>query len=127
MNRTRLFCAASVMTLALLTPAVAAPPDVLPGLDALRDGRFEEAQAGFSRIAAAAPSQPEGPFFEAFQIWWRLIDHPDDTALRLSMEERLGAAAQTAMQMADGSDPAERQRGLLFEGVAQMLDAQSKA
>src|SRR5262245_7573114 len=127
MNITRLFSLTSAISLALVSAAAGAPPDVSPGLDALRQGRFEEAEVGFARITAAAPAAPEGPFFEAFQLWWKLIDHPDDAALRLSMEERLASAAKSATLLVDDPDPSSRRRGLVFQGVAQMLDAQSKA
>jgi len=108
-------------------PLTAAVPDLHPGLVALRDGRFEEARACFARLSQTAPQSPEGPFFEAFEIWWRLIDRPEDATLRLSMEERLAEAGRRARLLQASQDPDERQRGLVFFGVSQLVDAQSKA
>src|SRR5215510_6186436 len=99
MCRTVLFSMAFTLAATVESPAAASAPDVRPGLEALRLGRFEQARQSFAQISAADPEAPEGPFFEAFHTWWRLIDHPEDDALRQSMEERLVEAARRARLM----------------------------
>ncbi|HZI94002.1 MAG TPA: tetratricopeptide repeat protein [Patescibacteria group bacterium] len=107
--------------------AVVTVPDVTPGIEALRAGRFDAARDAFAAITARDTQAPEGPFFQAFHLWWRLVDHPEDQALRQAMEERLSESARRASLLMDTPDPADRQRGELFQGVSMMLDAQSQA
>src|SRR5262245_4088983 len=112
MRRTALFSLTYALLLATAT-ARAEPPDVRGGLELLRAGRFEAARRSFERITRSDPEAPEGPFFEAFHLWWRLIDHPDDAATRLAMEERLAEAARRARALLDAPGGAERQRALV--------------
>ncbi|HEY3174404.1 MAG TPA: tetratricopeptide repeat protein [Candidatus Polarisedimenticolia bacterium] len=110
-------------------PAPAGVPDVLPGLEALRAGRFEEARGRFERITASNAAAPEGPFFEAFQLWWRLLElSADDQSkeLRLKMEERLKEAALRARALAVRDEGGAKERGLVFTGIAMFLEAESK-
>ena len=39
--------------------------------EALRQGRFAQAGDRFALISRESPLAAEGPFFEAFLIWWR--------------------------------------------------------
>ena len=104
------------------------PPDVATGLEALRQGRFDEAGRWFDRVAFEAPAAPEGPFFQAFQIWWRLLDDPDDGgALRTRMEDRLEESARLAEVLTGSTDRQVRERGYVFAGVSRLLQAQSLA
>lgn len=127
MRRSILFSATFALLTCAAEPARAAAPDVQPGLSALRLGRFEQARISFAQITAADPTAPEGPFFEAFQLWWRLIDHPDDAALRVAMEERLNEAARRGRLMLASQDRVEDERALVFQGVSQLLIAQSRS
>ncbi len=103
-------------------------PEVAPGLEALREGRFDEAGRWFDRVASQTPGAPEGPFFQGFQIWWRLLDDPDDTgALRTRMEGRLEESARLAENLAGSTEQEVRERGLVFAGVSRLLEAQSLA
>jgi len=103
-------------------------PTLAPGLESLRDGRLEEAGERFDGIAAAFPSEPEGPFFQAFRLWWRLVDKPkNQSSLRLRMEERLEEAARRAQELASSRDERTALHGLVFRGASLLLEAQSKA
>ncbi|MFQ5700727.1 MAG: hypothetical protein ACE5HU_02670, partial [Acidobacteriota bacterium] len=118
----------AVTLLATGLPTVAAVPDVQPGLEALRSGRFEDARVLFDRIAAQEAAAPEGPFFQAFDLWWRLLDEPADAdALRRRMEDFLEEATRRADRMRSARDEATRERGLVFSGVSMLLSAQSLA
>jgi len=113
---------------ALSAPVLAQPPDVGPGLQALRSGRFEEAERSFARLSHESPADPEGPFFQAFEMWWKLLDRSHDRPeLRLRMEERLEEASERARVLQSAPDRDDQERGLVFFGVARLLDAQSKA
>ena len=127
MNKIALFSLVYVVLPWHAAVASATVPDVTPGIDALRSGRFDMARDTFAQITSRNSQAPEGPFFEAFHLWWRLADHPEDLALRQAMEERLSEAARRARLLMDADDQADRQRGELFQGVSMMLDAQSKA
>lgn len=103
-------------------------PEVAPGLEALREGRFDEAGRWFDRVTSQAPGAPEGPFFQAFQIWWRLLDDPDATGtLRARMEGLLEGSARLAEGLAGSTEQDVRERGLVFAGVSRLLEAQSLA
>ena len=120
----------SLICLQLSSPAgstLGAPPDLRPGQEALRAGRFDEARRAFSRITVEDPAAPEGPFFEAFHLWWRLLDHPEDEGLRLAMEERLREAGRRARSLLTASEPRLLERGRIIQGVALLLEAQSRA
>jgi tetratricopeptide (TPR) repeat protein len=110
-------------------PQVGAAPDIAIGQQALRDGRFEVARVEFDRIASSANGAPEGPFFQAFLDWWKLLDHPRGNAeLRLGMEDHLAEAAARAKQLVESStNEQERERGLVYTGVSLLLAAQSRA
>ncbi|HKY34002.1 MAG TPA: tetratricopeptide repeat protein [Candidatus Polarisedimenticolia bacterium] len=116
----------------MLTAALG-PPDgaagrLEEGLEAMRAGRFEEAELHFARLSKESPSAPEGPFFQAFEIWWKLLDRGRERpGMRDAMEERLAEAAARARLLRGSSDPSERERGSTFFGIARLLDAQSKA
>src|SRR5678815_1782702 len=127
MSRIALLSLVYVMLPARAAAAVVTVPDVTPGIEALRAGRFDAARDAFAAITARDTLAPEGPFFQAFHLWWRLVDHPEDQALRQAMEERLSESARRASLLMDTPDPADRQRGELFQGVSMMLDAQSQA
>ena len=108
---------------------IASPGGVDVGIDALRQGRFAQAGDRFALISRESPLAAEGPFFEAFLIWWRLLDRTsleESRPLRLAMEERLAETVLRARAMADSPDPLIRQRALTFLGTALLLDAQSK-
>lgn len=102
--------------------------DVESGLRALRTGRFEEAQRSFARLSQEAPDSPEGPFFQAFEMWWKLLDRSrEQPGVRLQMEERLEEAARRAQKLQSSPSAEDQQRGFIYLGVARLLDAQSKA
>ena len=127
MRPTHLISMAFMILAAAPALAGSAGPDVGPGLEALRSGRFDEAGARFVQLSLQEPGAPEGPFYEAFQTWWRLIDRSADAALRLAMEQRLAESARRARAMESSDDADLRQRGLVFLGVSLLIDAQSKA
>ena len=117
-----------------ITPAPArddlsAPAGVDAGLAALRQGRFQQAGDRFSLVSRQAPRDAEGPFFEAYLSWWRLLDRtaPQEVrALRQTMEERLAETVKRARARLDDPDPAGRGRAMTILGTALLLDAQSK-
>ena len=109
--------------------ATSAPAGVDIGIEALRQGRFVRAGDQFALVSREAPQAAEGPFFEAFLLWWRLLDRtsPEEARpLRLAMEERLAETERRAREIARTSDPVVRQRALTFLGTALLLEAQSK-
>ena len=106
----------------------ASPVDPRPGLEALRSGRFPEAWSRFDRLARETPSAPEGPFFQAFHLWWQILDEPrGQEAIRARMEERLEEAVRLARLLEAGDSASEEERALVYAGVSQLLLAQSRA
>lgn len=117
-----------ILLLGLQAPPAALPPPFAASQELLRSGRFDEAASGFSAIAAERLDDPEGPFFEGFTLWWRLLDKPADReALQLRMEGHFGEAARRADRMAASEQPALRRRGLTLAGASRLLQAQSSA
>jgi len=99
-------------------------PEAIEGLTALHQGRFEAASAAFAEISRKKPDDPEGPFFEAFVLWWELLDHPKNEGAQREFETRLQEGIRRGEAMIGGADPV---RGGLFAGTANLLSAQSRA
>src|SRR5262245_34241017 len=123
---------ASAQTASAQAPSVpvsSVPVGVTSGIEALRQGRFARAGEQFALVSREAPLAAEGPFFEAFLLWWRLLDRTaaeEAKPLRLTMEERLVETERRARVNATATDPVTRDRALTFLGTALLLEAQSK-
>ncbi|MBI3450999.1 MAG: tetratricopeptide repeat protein [Acidobacteria bacterium] len=111
-----------------LTEAAAGPvepsPEALAGISLLHQGRFDAASAAFAVISSGRPLDPEGPFFEAFVSWWRLLDRPKDIEAQKRFDERLQDSIARGEALLDGPDA---QRGRILAGTALVLSAQSRA
>ncbi len=127
MSVTLYLAAISIVLGAAMPAAPPGPPDTSAGLEALREGRFREAQELLGRLAKQHAASPEGPLLEGLVTWWRLLEHEDDPDLRRLMEERLQEATRRGTALAAGDDSATRERGLTQAGIAQLLEAQSRA
>jgi len=99
-------------------------PGALEGMALLHQGRFDAASSTFAGISRSRPKDPEGPFFEAFVSWWRLLDRPKDSRTSEAFAERLKEGIRRGEDLLDGP---EAQRGRVFAGTALILSAQSHA
>ena len=123
----RSFIIACAITWASATEAAQSPPDLLDGLTALRQGRFEQAESFFDRVARKDPLSPEGPLLLGFVVWWKMQLDPEDEALRLRMEAHLEEAGRRADALSREPDAVTRARGLELAGISKLMTAQSKA
>jgi len=99
-------------------------PEALAGISLLHQGRFDAASTAFAAISAGRPKDPEGPFFEAFVSWWRLLDRPKDIDSQKRFDDRLQESIARGEALLDGP---EAPRGRIFAGTALVLSAQSRA
>ncbi len=120
----------ALVMLCTFCPAALAGPAVEPSVEAragillLHEGRFDAAEEAFTGISSRRPEDPEGPFFEAFVTWWRLLDGPKDPDRVRLFEERLQEGVRRAEALLPGP---EAQRGRILAGTALILAAQSRA
>jgi tetratricopeptide (TPR) repeat protein len=101
---------------------------ILEGLSALHQGRFQEGQKLFRAYLEKDPADPRGHLFLAFSEWWRLLQLRG-ASVSPDMELHLQEAIRLAQEKLDGSpnDPeilAELGTGYIF--LAQLRASQKK-
>jgi len=105
--------------------ALSAPSsETLAAISLLHQGRFDAAAAAFAVISKRKPGDPEGPFFEAFVSWWRLLDQPKNRDAQRDFEAQLQEGIRRSEALLDGPEAA---KGRLFAGTSYILSAQSRA
>lgn len=130
LKTSRLFRRAAAALLAVIAGSSSAPASVAPsagaiaGMALLHQGRFDAAASTFAEISRQRPADPEGPFFEAFVTWWRLLDRPKDKEALRAFEVKLQEGIERGEAALEGP---EAQRGRIIAGTALVLSAQSRA
>jgi len=101
---------------------------LLEGLAAIHQGRFSEGQARFRAFSDADPTDPRGPLFLAFSLWWRLLQFRGATDSE-EMDSRLQEAihlAEVKLSQSPGDPEALASLGTAYIFLAQYRASQRK-